>query len=153
MCACVCLWKLCNRHVVNKAWVYDTAYIIVSLHLHCRLSLCFSLSHSHSPSLLYVCRSDQRKTKVKKKTSDPHFDETIYFEVNRHAVFVILLHNTNILLPFIHPPAILRLRLIMNFFFFLFLCFCDQSNPEHKVCYSCRLSTRNGFCEVCWKLV
>ncbi|XP_060779534.1 ras GTPase-activating protein 2 isoform X3 [Neoarius graeffei] len=28
-------------------------------------------------------RSDQRKTKVKKKTSDPHFDETIYFEVSR----------------------------------------------------------------------
>ncbi|XP_053090905.1 ras GTPase-activating protein 2 isoform X2 [Pangasianodon hypophthalmus] len=36
-----------------------------------------------SVTLIGPARSDQRKTKVKKKTSDPHFDETIYFEVSR----------------------------------------------------------------------
>uniref|UniRef100_A0AAR2LY28 RAS p21 protein activator 2 n=1 Tax=Pygocentrus nattereri TaxID=42514 RepID=A0AAR2LY28_PYGNA len=32
-------------------------------------------------TLIGPARSDQRKTKVKKKTSDPHFEETFYFEV------------------------------------------------------------------------
>lgn len=36
-------------------------------------------------TLLYIyitlLRSDQKKTKVKKKTSDPQFEETFYFEV------------------------------------------------------------------------
>ncbi|KAK3570213.1 hypothetical protein QTP86_016522 [Hemibagrus guttatus] len=36
-----------------------------------------------SVTLIGPARSDQRKTKVKKKTSDPHFDETVYFEVSR----------------------------------------------------------------------
>ncbi|XP_053534037.1 ras GTPase-activating protein 2 isoform X1 [Ictalurus punctatus] len=36
-----------------------------------------------SVTLIGPARADQRKTKVKKKTSDPHFDETIYFEVSR----------------------------------------------------------------------
>ncbi|KAK2848210.1 hypothetical protein Q7C36_009892 [Tachysurus vachellii] len=36
-----------------------------------------------SVTLIGPARSDQRKTKVKKKTSDPHFDETLYFEVSR----------------------------------------------------------------------
>uniref|UniRef100_A0A6Q2XN93 RAS p21 protein activator 2 n=1 Tax=Esox lucius TaxID=8010 RepID=A0A6Q2XN93_ESOLU len=34
-------------------------------------------------SLVGPARSDQRKTKVKKKTSDPQFDETFFFEVTR----------------------------------------------------------------------
>uniref|UniRef100_A0A672HW83 RAS p21 protein activator 2 n=1 Tax=Salarias fasciatus TaxID=181472 RepID=A0A672HW83_SALFA len=33
-------------------------------------------------SLVGPARSDQKKTKVKKKTSNPHFDETFFFEVN-----------------------------------------------------------------------
>ncbi|XP_046721171.1 ras GTPase-activating protein 2 isoform X1 [Silurus meridionalis] len=36
-----------------------------------------------SVTLIGPARSDQKKTKVKKKTSDPHFDETVYFEVSR----------------------------------------------------------------------
>lgn len=37
--------------------------------------------------LIGPARSDQRKTKVKKKTSDPHFDETFYFEVSRSSSY------------------------------------------------------------------
>uniref|UniRef100_A0A665T569 RAS p21 protein activator 2 n=1 Tax=Echeneis naucrates TaxID=173247 RepID=A0A665T569_ECHNA len=33
-------------------------------------------------SLVGPARSDQKKTKVKKKTSNPHFEETFFFEVN-----------------------------------------------------------------------
>uniref|UniRef100_A0A3B4CJ34 RAS p21 protein activator 2 n=1 Tax=Pygocentrus nattereri TaxID=42514 RepID=A0A3B4CJ34_PYGNA len=36
-------------------------------------------------TLIGPARSDQRKTKVKKKTSDPHFEETFYFEVSRSS--------------------------------------------------------------------
>uniref|UniRef100_A0A6Q2Y5Q4 RAS p21 protein activator 2 n=1 Tax=Esox lucius TaxID=8010 RepID=A0A6Q2Y5Q4_ESOLU len=36
-------------------------------------------------SLVGPARSDQRKTKVKKKTSDPQFDETFFFEVSVFA--------------------------------------------------------------------
>lgn len=35
-----------------------------------------------SVSVMYPFRSDQKKTKVKKKTSNPHFEETFSFEVN-----------------------------------------------------------------------
>lgn len=31
-------------------------------------------------------RSDQKKTKVKKKTSDPQFEETFHFEVQPHLL-------------------------------------------------------------------
>uniref|UniRef100_A0A8B9RJ16 RAS p21 protein activator 2 n=1 Tax=Astyanax mexicanus TaxID=7994 RepID=A0A8B9RJ16_ASTMX len=40
-----------------------------------------------SVTLIGPSRSDQRKTKVKKKTSDPHFDETFYFEVSRSSSY------------------------------------------------------------------
>uniref|UniRef100_A0A667YM82 RAS p21 protein activator 2 n=1 Tax=Myripristis murdjan TaxID=586833 RepID=A0A667YM82_9TELE len=38
-------------------------------------------------SLVGPARSDQKKTKVKKKTSDPHFDETFFFEVTRSSSY------------------------------------------------------------------
>ncbi|XP_036441004.1 ras GTPase-activating protein 2 [Colossoma macropomum] len=38
-------------------------------------------------TLIGPARSDQRKTKVKKKTSDPHFEETFYFEVSRSSSY------------------------------------------------------------------
>ncbi|XP_043927910.1 ras GTPase-activating protein 2-like [Protopterus annectens] len=38
-------------------------------------------------SLVGPSRSDQKKTKVKKKTSNPHFDETFYFEVTRSSSY------------------------------------------------------------------
>lgn len=83
----------CSRRVVNKASVHGVAYITVtsppalSLSVsHC-LILCLSVSLCLTLSVsLCLHRSDQRKTKVKKKTSDPHFNETIYFEVNKHRV-------------------------------------------------------------------
>uniref|UniRef100_A0AAX7SK33 RAS p21 protein activator 2 n=1 Tax=Astatotilapia calliptera TaxID=8154 RepID=A0AAX7SK33_ASTCA len=38
-------------------------------------------------SLVGPARSDQKKTKVKKKTSNPHFEETFFFEVNLSTSF------------------------------------------------------------------
>ncbi|KAG7471034.1 hypothetical protein MATL_G00120110 [Megalops atlanticus] len=38
-------------------------------------------------SLVGPARSDQKKTKVKKKTSDPQFEETFYFEVTRSSSY------------------------------------------------------------------
>ncbi|MGH0119845.1 UNVERIFIED_CONTAM: hypothetical protein FKN15_043278 [Acipenser sinensis] len=38
-------------------------------------------------SLVGPSRSDQKKTKVKKKTSSPQFDETFYFEVTRSSSY------------------------------------------------------------------
>ncbi|KAJ8280537.1 hypothetical protein GJAV_G00056010 [Gymnothorax javanicus] len=38
-------------------------------------------------SLIGPARSDQKKTKVKKKTSDPQFEETFYFEVTRSSSY------------------------------------------------------------------
>lgn len=32
-------------------------------------------------AVMSLFRSDQKKTKVKKKTSNPHFEETFFFEV------------------------------------------------------------------------
>lgn len=46
------------------------------------------------PLSLRLLRSDQKKTKVKKKTSNPQFEETFFFEVNPaalHTVVTILL--------------------------------------------------------------
>uniref|UniRef100_A0A7N6B1C0 RAS p21 protein activator 2 n=1 Tax=Anabas testudineus TaxID=64144 RepID=A0A7N6B1C0_ANATE len=40
-----------------------------------------------SVSIKYVSRSDQKKTKVKKKTSNPHFEETFFFEVTRSSSY------------------------------------------------------------------
>ncbi|XP_066540934.1 ras GTPase-activating protein 2 [Hoplias malabaricus] len=40
-----------------------------------------------SVTLIGPARSDQKKTKVKKKTSDPHFDETLSFEVSRSSSY------------------------------------------------------------------
>lgn len=34
----------------------------------------------------YILRSDQKKTKVKKKTSNPQFEETFFFEVNSATI-------------------------------------------------------------------
>lgn len=34
--------------------------------------------------VMCLLRSDQKKTKVKKKTSNPHFEETFFFEVTAH---------------------------------------------------------------------
>ncbi|KAF3848047.1 hypothetical protein F7725_021075 [Dissostichus mawsoni] len=38
-------------------------------------------------SLVGPARSDQKKTKVKKKTSNPHFEETFFFEVTRTSSY------------------------------------------------------------------
>uniref|UniRef100_A0A7N6C4U9 RAS p21 protein activator 2 n=1 Tax=Anabas testudineus TaxID=64144 RepID=A0A7N6C4U9_ANATE len=38
-------------------------------------------------SLVGPARSDQKKTKVKKKTSNPHFEETFFFEVTRSSSY------------------------------------------------------------------
>ncbi|XP_035380815.1 ras GTPase-activating protein 2 isoform X2 [Electrophorus electricus] len=38
-------------------------------------------------TLMGPARSDQRKTKVKKKTSDPQFEETFFFEVSRSSSY------------------------------------------------------------------
>ncbi|XP_064021223.1 ras GTPase-activating protein 2 isoform X1 [Pogoniulus pusillus] len=38
-------------------------------------------------SLVGPSRNDQKKTKVKKKTSNPHFNETFYFEVTRSSSY------------------------------------------------------------------
>ncbi|KAM6258065.1 ras GTPase-activating protein 2 [Porphyrio hochstetteri] len=38
-------------------------------------------------SLVGPCRNDQKKTKVKKKTSNPQFNETFYFEVTRSSSY------------------------------------------------------------------
>lgn len=35
-------------------------------------------------------RSDQKKTKVKKKTSNPQFEETFFFEVNSAAAHFVV---------------------------------------------------------------
>lgn len=37
-------------------------------------------------------RNDQKKTKVKKKTSNPQFNETFYFEVTFCVVFCLFIY-------------------------------------------------------------
>ena len=68
-----------------------TSILFLSLSLSRSLSLTPSLSFSHSLPLsvslsLYVCspppRSEAKKTKVKRKTNNPQFEEVFYFEVS-----------------------------------------------------------------------
>uniref|UniRef100_A0A8C5H5Z2 RAS p21 protein activator 2 n=1 Tax=Gouania willdenowi TaxID=441366 RepID=A0A8C5H5Z2_GOUWI len=59
-------------------------------------------------SLVGPARSDQKKTKVKKKTSNPQFDETFFFEVTRSSSyskkshFQVYLHFLSFILTFLH---------------------------------------------------
>lgn len=49
--------------------------------------LMFSQIHNDEQRLNVSNRSDQKKTKVKKKTSNPHFEETFFFEVTSASLF------------------------------------------------------------------